>query len=310
MTANDTATPRRANPGTGVVGVIGLGAMGGRAAVALAQAGQSVVGYDLHPAARERVKAAGVRIAPNAQELTVEASVVMVSLPGPADVLSAVDEFADVAANRLVIDLSTIDPKTAREAAARLGRAGARYIDAPVLGRPTAVGGWTLVAGGDQTDIAEAAAIAVGTIAKAVERAGAVGSGSMVKMLNNLMFGAINAITAEVLDLAERAELDPARFVEVVADSGAATVSPLFRDVAPRMAQGDHTPVFSLTLLQKDLRLGAALARQLGAPAEVTAAVERLTSAAVDLGRGGDDTSSLIELHRARRSNEPESFCH
>ena len=37
----------------------------------------------------------------------------------------------------------------------------------------------------------------------------------MVEMLNNLMFGAINAITAEVLDLAERAELRPSPFVAV-----------------------------------------------------------------------------------------------
>jgi 3-hydroxyisobutyrate dehydrogenase len=222
-------------------------------------------------------------------------------------VLSAVDGLSTSASNRLVIDMSTIDPATAREAAARLGRAGARYVDAPVLGRPAAVGSWTLVAGGDHTDVAETAEIAVGTIAKAVERVGTVGAGSTVKVLNNLMFGAINAITAEVLDLAERANLDPARFVEVVADSGAATVSPLFRDVAPRMAHGDHTPVFSLALLQKDLRLGATLARQLGAPADVTTVVERLTSAAVDVGHGGDDTSSLIEFHRSRRGHNSES---
>ena len=150
MTANDTATLRRA------ILVPASSASSGWVRWAAGQPsrwhrqGNPLSGTTFTLAARERVKAAGVRIPPNAQELTVEASVVMVSLPGPADVLSAVDEFADVAANRLVIDLSTIDPKTAREAAARLGRAGARYIDAPVLGRPTAVGYGRPWPGGDQ----------------------------------------------------------------------------------------------------------------------------------------------------------------
>lgn len=79
-------------------------------------------------------------------------------------------------------------------------------------------------------------------------------------------------VAAEVLDMADRAGLDPARFAEVVAGSDAATASPLFRDVAPRMAAGEHT------------------------------AVEALTTAAVELGHGRDDTSALIERYRARRS--------
>ena len=285
-----------------VVGVVGLGAIGGRAAAALVAAGRSVVGYDVGPAALERAAAAGVRIASGAAEVASEAAVVLLSLPMPADVLSVVDEVAGTERPGLVVDLSTIDPASAREAADRLARVGARYVDAPVLGRPTGVGAWTLVAGGDEADVAAAAAVAVGTFARAVERVGEVGAGSTVKVLNNLMFGAINTVTAEVLDLAVRAGLDPARFAEVVAGSGAATVSPLFRDIAPRMANGDHTPVFSLALLRKDVRLGVGLADQLGAPAEVSATVERLTSEAVDLGHGADDTSSLIELYRVRRA--------
>lgn len=307
MSSERATTPRSDGSRDGVVGVIGLGAMGGRAAAALAASGRAVVGYDVDPAARKRAEEAGVRIAGGAAALTAGSAVVMLSLPAPADVLSAVDALGPSATGRLVVDLSTIDPATAREAAARLDAFGARYVEAPVLGRPSAVGSWVLVAGGQQRDVAETTALAVGTIAKSVERVGDVGAGSTVKVLNNLMFGAINAVTAEVLDLAERADLDPVRFVEVVAGSGAASVSPLFRDVAPRMAHGDHTPVFNLALLQKDLRLGATLARQLGAAAEVTTVVERLTSAAVELGHGRDDTSALIELHRARRRSLPES---
>jgi 3-hydroxyisobutyrate dehydrogenase len=284
------------------VGVIGLGVMGGRAAAALVAAGHTVLGHDIDAAARTRATAAGVQVVDGAARTGREASVVLLSLPMPADVLSVVDELAPACAGTLVVDLSTIDPATSRAAADRITRHGGRFVDAPVLGRPAGVGSWTLAAGGNDVDVADVARIAVGTIAKAVEPVGAVGAGSTVKILNNLMFGAINSVTAEVLDLAERAGMSSSRFTEVVAGSGAATASPLFRDVAPRMATGEHTPVFSLALLHKDVRLGVALAAELGAPAEISTAVEALTGGAIGLGHAAEDTSALIELYRTRRA--------
>jgi 3-hydroxyisobutyrate dehydrogenase len=285
----------------GTVGVIGIGVMGSRVAAALAEAGLNVIGHDIDPVARERAEALGVRVVAGAKEVLAQVPVVLLSLPMPADVLAVVEESLPAAEGVLVIDLSTIDPGTAREAAARVRGAGGRYVDAPVLGRPASVGAWTLPAGGQDADVAEVSQLTVGTIAKAVLPVGDVGAGCLVKVLNNMMFGAINAVTAEVLDLADRWGLPPARFVEVVADSGAATVSPLFRDVAPRMAAHDHTPVFSLALLRKDVGLGITLAQQLDAPAEISTAVAELTNAAVGLGHGQDDTSALIELYDIRR---------
>jgi 3-hydroxyisobutyrate dehydrogenase-like beta-hydroxyacid dehydrogenase len=286
----------------GSVAVVGLGTMGGRIAAAFAATGRPTAGADPYEAARVAAAGHGVAVTDSPGEAVAGADLVVLSLPAPRQVLEVAGALAGrVARGALVADTSTIDPGTAREAASRLTAAGARYVDAPVLGRPAGVGAWTLVTGGAEADVAELAAATVGVIAKAVRRAGDVGAGSTVKVLNNLMFGAINAVTAEVVDLAERAGIPAAMFADVVADSGAATVSPLFRDIAPRMAAGDYEPAFTLALLQKDVRLGAALAAALGAPAEVTTAVEALTTAAVESGRAADDTAALVELLRARR---------
>jgi 3-hydroxyisobutyrate dehydrogenase len=292
------STPGTTPPAT--VGVIGLGTMGGRAAAALA-AGRRVLGHDIDADARSRATAHGVEVVAGSAALALSSDVIVLSLPEPADVLSVVDELLPAAAGRLVVDLSTIDPDSAREAAARLASAGARYVDAPVLGRPAGCGAWTLVAGGADQDVDILADLAVGSIAKAVRPVGPVGAGSLVKVLNNLMFGAINAVTAEVIDLAERSGMSAARFVDVVAASGAATVSPLFTDVGPRMARGEHDPTFSLALLHKDVRLGAGIAASLAAPAEVTRVVLALTAAARTPQTGALDTSVLIETLRARR---------
>jgi len=281
--------------------VVGLGAMGGAAATTLARAGRPVIGTDPVDAARARAEGEGVRTTAAVAEAVAEASVVWLSLPTPAHVLGVVDDLAGSLRGRLVVDTSTIDPTTAHAAAEQVAAAGGRYVDAPVLGRPASVGRWTLAAGGSEDDVAEVRSFATGVLAKDVQRIGDVGSGSAVKVLNNLMFGAINAVTAEVIDLAERAGISAARFAEVVADSGAATVSPLFRDLVPKMADGEYAPIFSLALLRKDVGLGTALARELGADAEVTAVVDRLTSAAVDAGHGAEDTSALVEMLRDRR---------
>lgn len=101
-----------------------------------------------------------------------------------------------------------------------------------------------------------------------------------------------------MLDLAEASGLDPARFVSIVADSGAATVSPLFCDIAPKMAAGSFDPTFSIRLLHKDVRLGLQVAEQAGRSAPITTAVDRLTTAALDGGLGDQDTAAVIEVYR------------
>ena len=86
------------------------------------------------------------------------------------------------------------------------------------------------------------------------------GAAATLKVANNLMFSVINAVTAEALLLAQAAGLDPGVFVDTVVDSGAATVSGLFRSIAPRAVDGDFAPTFSLDLVRKDNDLAVQLA--------------------------------------------------
>ena len=107
------------------------------------------------------------------------------------------------------------------------------------------------------------------------------------------MFSVINAVTAEALLLAQAAGLDPGVFVDTVVDSGAATVSGLFRSVAPRAVDGDFAPTFSLDLVRKDNDLAVQLATSLGLELPVGSAARDLHDRAVarrprrrGLGRG------------------------
>lgn len=280
--------------------VLGLGTMGGRAAAALVSAGHEVRGFDVSQRAGEAARSAGVAVSESAEEALAGAEVVILSLPRPEHVLAVTAGPLAERSGIVVADLSTIDPASARTAAAQLGSGGVAYVDAPVLGRPDKLGGWTLPAGGQADAVEVVRQLLVGPVARAVPHVGDVGSGSTIKVLNNLMFGAINAVTAEVLHACAAAGLDPEVFVRTVADSGAATVSNLFREIAPKMVAGDYRPAFALDLLAKDNRLALDLARQVGAPAPVAELVDTLNTAAAELGHGGEDTGVLLELYRAR----------
>ena len=189
----------------------------------------------------------------SAADAVADADVVLVSVPRPEHVRDlAAGALHAASPGSVVVDLSTIDPATARQAAERPAPHKVTYLDCPVLGRPAGCGSWTLVAGGDADAVTRVAPMLEQTVAKRVARVGDVGAGSVVKILNNLMFGAINAVTAEALDLASRAGIGMDTFVDAVLDSCAATVSNLFRDIGPRMAAGDDDPVFALDLLAKD----------------------------------------------------------
>jgi 3-hydroxyisobutyrate dehydrogenase len=280
------------------IAVIGLGRMGHEAATALAAAGHEVLGVDPSEAARERAGAAGL-VAAGCLPPDARVELAVLSLPTPEHVTSVCGELGDAGDSlRAVVDLSTIDPATARRAAATLAEGDVAFLDAPVLGRPEMCGSWTLPVGGSNDDF-----IFVDPVLAAVaERrilVGAVGAGSVVKLLNNLMFGAINAVTAEILAVTDRLGVPPATFVEVLSPSRAASVSGLFRDVGPRIAARRYDdPSFTLALLQKDNDLAAQMLAEAGLQPLIAQTVGVLNRLAVSGGWGDLDTAAMVEAYR------------
>ncbi len=282
-----------------VLAILGLGTMGGRAAARAVQQGFEVVGYDPSATARQDASAAGVEVTDDVSHAVASARTILLSVPRPEHVRGLAEgALAAAAPGSVVADLSTIDAQTARAAGKTLGDRQVTYLDAPVLGRPERCGFWTLVVGGPAAAVATVEPILQKSVAARVLRVGDVGAGSVVKLLNNLMFGAINAVTAEVLTIAADNDVDPAVFVDAVAESGAATVSNLFKEAAPRMVAGDYSPVFALDLLAKDNGLALQLADQSGTAAPIAELVDALNRAAADLGLGSWDSGVLHKAYR------------
>lgn len=280
--------------------VIGLGTMGGRIARSIGAGGHEVRGFDPSEDARKAAATSGITVFDTAEESLEEAELVVISVPRPEHVLASARGPLSSANGAVVADMSTIDPGSAQEAAEILAKHNVTYVDAPVLGRPDKIGNWTLPTGGPEASAALVRSVLEGTVAKRVVRVGDVGAGHAVKVLNNLMFGAINAITAEVLTTCQAAGVNPEVFVTTVADSGAATVSNLFREIAPKMIASDFEPAFALELLAKDNKLAIDLARSVGAPTYLAEIIDRVNAETMELGLAARDTGVVHEYYRSQ----------
>ena len=276
------------------VGVVGAGLIGS-AIVSILVHHHPVTVQDPSARARRAAEDAGATAVTGLGEVEMP-QVVLLALPGPDQVRAVTTEL--LAAEQcpdVVVDLSTVDPDTTREVAQRSASRGLGHLDAPILGRPHRVGAWTLPVGGEAAALERVRGI-LERLATKVVHVGPSGSGNVLKLLNNLMFGAINAITVETMAAAARLGLDPAVYADTIADSGAASVSGLFRELAPKIVDGDFAPTFSVDLLTKDNRLAVEMAQAAGIRLDVAEAVLALDRAAQTAGLGELDTSAMVQL--------------
>ncbi len=282
------------------VGLVGCGRMGKCMLKSMLDGGFQVVAYDKFPAAAEGAKEMGAEVALTPAELAKHASVVIMSLPGPAqlhEVLFGENGLKEgLTSDHVVIDTSTVDPDTTRKNAEGVEEVGAAYLDCPVLGRPSATGKWMLPTGGNPEALEKVRPILM-TFASNAVSVGDHGSGNALKLLNQLMFSCINAISSEVMAICDHVGIDKKVFYDTVASSSAATVSGLFREVGKSIVtNGYESPAFTVDLLIKDAKLGLQMAKDADAPSVIAGTVQMYNEIAHAEGLGMQDTSALYKV--------------
>lgn len=282
------------------VGLVGCGRMGRCMLESMLKAGLKVVAFDKFPTASDAAAALGAEKAETPKELAEKTSVILLSLPGPAqleDVIFGELGLDDaLSAKHIVIDTSTVDPQTTRDIAARIGEKGAAYLDCPVLGRPSATGKWMLPTGGDPAALERARPILL-TFASNAVSVGASGAGNALKLLNQMMFTCINAVSAEVMAICDHVGIDKKVFFDTVGGSSAATVSGLFREVGKNIVEDNYnSPAFTVDLLIKDTKLALQMAKDANAPSVIAGTVQMYNEIAHGQGLGNQDTSALFKV--------------
>lgn len=253
------------------IGYVGLGNMGGALARRLMVSGP-LAGYDLNEALRGQFAAAGAEMFDHAADLAARCEVIFLCLPTSDHVEQALFGPQGMApslrAGQLVIDQSTGFPQTTREIAARLAALGVGFVDAPVSGGPSgaAAGSIAIMAGGSADDLARALPI-LGRISANITQTGAVGSGQVVKIVNNMVSFSQRLLTYEALALGCKNGVDPAVIAQVLGSSTAQ--NGYIHRVLPKVLRGDLAIGFTLGLTLKDMDLACDLAKASGVPLAV-----------------------------------------
>ena len=282
------------------IGFVGLGTMGGPMARRLAAHGHQVTGYDVDAARAARAREGGVTLATSPAGAAEQADAVLSSLPDPATLrrvyLGADGVLGTVKAGATLVDLSTVDPDTWREVATAAGAKGVDCLDAPVSGGPTEAGTGKLVflVGGEPAVLERCRPLLM-TLGTEIHHVGPLGSGQIIKLVNNVMSIGNVAVAAEAMVLGVKAGMDPQRLFDILSTSGGRSHHFLKR--FPNVLAGDFTPYFGIGLSREDIGLALGMAARLEVPMLVASTVRQVYEAAHAQGFGGLDMAGVTRLY-------------
>ena len=288
------------------IAFIGLGNMGGPMAANLAKAGHKVVAFDLVAASRDQAKADGAAIAESSVSSVKGAEVVITMLPAGKHVLSVWSEVVPaMSKGALIIDCSTIDVESSKQAHALAAKHGVASVDAPVSGGTGGAKGATLtfMCGGEDKAFAAARPV-LEKMGKKIVHCGGAGAGQGVKICNNMVLAVSMIAVGEAFALAEKLGLSHQAVFDVVSTSSGqcwalTSYCPVPGPVPASPANNGYKPGFATALMVKDLTLAQDAAKASGAATPLGRQAQELYKAFDASGNGGVDFSGIIQHVRA-----------
>ncbi|MBR9872921.1 MAG: sulfolactaldehyde 3-reductase [Vibrionaceae bacterium] len=292
------------------IGFIGLGQMGTPMALNLIKGGHTLKVFDINEVAVQKLVENGAKEAVSPADAALDSEFVVTMLPngklvknvifGENGVASALDK------NALLIDMSTIHPLETDSLIQEMSDKGFSMMEAPV-GRTSehAVRGELLIMAGGTKEQIERAQPLFDCMGTETVDAGGAGKGIRIKIINNYMSIALNALSAEAATLSEAIGLDWDTAMKVMGGTPAGKGH--FTTTWPgKVLAGDLSPVFMVDLAHKDLGIALDLANHVNVPMPCGAASRELYSIARAAGRGSQDWTAILEQLRVTSGLEPK----
>jgi 3-hydroxyisobutyrate dehydrogenase-like beta-hydroxyacid dehydrogenase len=274
--------------------------MGGGLARNLIRAGKEVLVYDLSPETVQKTVSAGANgKAAKALKDLAESDVVFTSLPLPSDVegvmLGKDGLLSLMKAGATYIDVSTIDPKTARKLSDAAESRKVQFLECPLGKTPAhAEKGEEPVFVGGKKEVHEKMRGVLEIIGKPVIYMGEVEASSAFKLISN-MIGMTNlAVLSEGIRIAAKAGIETKMFLELLADTGGKSFQAEVR--GPWMVKGDFANRFGLDLALKDVRLGCEMAEVWGNSAKAMKVALEYFREASSKGFGKEDCNAIYKV--------------
>ena len=255
------------------LGYIGLGVMGSRMARNLAKkSGLPVIGFDVDASKVAALEVDGIQAASSIREVVEAADVVFLCVPGEPQVREAclgeggVAEY--VRPGQTVVDMTTAGPGIDREVAEALAAKGVQFADAPVAkGVPAATDGTLAITVGGTDEVVASIMPYLECMGSDISHCGPVGTGQVMKLMNNMLVLQNVSALAEAMAIATRAGVDRSRVFDILQHGSGASFAMVRH--GSFMTSGDYPDdIFPSRYSLKDITYALDLAGAVGVDAE------------------------------------------
>ena len=287
------------------VAILGLGIMGTGMANRLLSANFPLTVYNRNREKSVPFADAGAFVAESPREAAVRSEIIL-SMVGDDAASRGVwlgenGALAGARPNAVLIESSTLSGDWIQELAAKAAEWGCRFLDAPVTGtKPHAASGELVFLVGGSAEALDAARPVFSVLGRDAVHLGPVGSGSLMKLINNFVCGVQAASFAEAVAMIDAGGLDRAKAVAIL--TGGAPGSGIVKRMADRIAARDFTPNFALRWMAKDIGYAIDDASKNGISLQTAAAALSVFKQAIAEGHGDEDFSAVSKSSK-KRSN-------
>ncbi len=285
------------------LGFIGVGNMGNPMANNLLKAGHTLQVHDVRPEAAANLLQDGAVWTESPEAAAYEAEAVYLSLPMPAHVeqvvLDADGVLAGMTKGKTIVDMSTNSPSVVQSLAEKCEARGVHFLDAPVSGgvRGARKGTLAIMVGG-RREVYESCEATLKSMGSNVFHVGAVGTGNVAKLVNNMLAFVHMMGGAEALILGAKAGVDPNVLWKIVkASSGNSFV---WESGTRAILRDRLAPTFTIDLACKDIGLAAQLADELDVPLTMAASAQALLKGYQAGGFAQEDVLASIKALEQR----------
>ncbi|MGA3088452.1 MAG: NAD(P)-dependent oxidoreductase [Terriglobales bacterium] len=280
------------------VAILGLGIMGSGMAGRLLAAKFPLSVYNRNHAKCLPFAAAGAFAATSPREAASRARVILSMVADDAASenvwFGENGAFAGAVPGSILIESSTLSVGWIRKLEAAATERGCQFLDAPVTGtKPHAASGELLFLVGGSADALDRAQPLFRVLGRNVLHLGPVGSGALMKLINNFVCGVQAASFAEALCLIDAGALDRTTAVSIL--TAGAPGSGILNRMAERIAANDFNPVFALRWMAKDLAYAVADAAGKRVSLQTASAALAVFDRAIAQGYGDEDFSAVAK---------------
>ena len=281
------------------IAFVGLGAMGSAMAQRLLAAGHAVIGYNRTRAKAEALASKGLKVADSARA-AVDGADFVLSMVADSEALQDValrpdGVVAGLGRGAVWAEMSTVSPAVTRMLGERVQEKGATLLDAPVSGSTVTIaqGQLSFIVGGDPAALERVRPVLL-AIGPTITHVGALGLAVTMKIAVNLSIGVQMLAFSESVLLAEKSGIPREKAVEALLKG--VTASPMLKYRGPFVLDKPEEALFSVILLQKDMRLALEQGRAVGVPLPSTGLVHELLTGARGLGLAEKDFAALFDV--------------